>query len=555
MISWIQRYFQKHFRLVFGIVLVAIAVPLVAIYSQSSSMSGGGGRGHERLFFGYNISNEEFMAKRMSDAQLSLELRGLYRGNGGQVQQEAMTRLAGLALADRLHLPEPTEKEVSAYVATLRIFRDEQGNFDQKRYSDFAASLANNKQFSIADANRLFREDARLAALGSLLGGPGYVLPADVKDILKHADSKWTINVATLDYASFDAGANPTEEALKKYYAENADRYEIGARIKASEVVFNATDYLPTVPPTEEQVRRYYDSNPSRFPVPPEKDEKTGAPKIEAKPASAEANFAKVRPQVEVAMRLEAGRQQALKAASDFTVKLYQEKPPANSPALATFLAEQKRTATPLPPFVPDSPPPELSWIAYQAEAVSRLNESRYFSDPLNTPAGAVVLLWNASLPPYKPLLAEVHDKVAADYKEAEKRKKFIAQGQAIHARLEAALKGGTAFDKAAAADKLDVKSYANFTEAEPPKDAPQAALQALGSLNAGQVSDMISSGDKGYFVFVAQKQLPDLTPANPRYAETAGNIARYLSQSADQQILASLADAEWERTAPEPAK
>ena len=42
MISWIQRYFQKHFRLVFAAILIAVALPMVFIYSAS----GGTGDSH-----------------------------------------------------------------------------------------------------------------------------------------------------------------------------------------------------------------------------------------------------------------------------------------------------------------------------------------------------------------------------------------------------------------------------------------------------------------------------------------------------------------------------
>ena len=45
MISWIQRYFQKHFRLVFIVLLIAIGLPMVVIYSA------GGGRVN-RFFIG-----------------------------------------------------------------------------------------------------------------------------------------------------------------------------------------------------------------------------------------------------------------------------------------------------------------------------------------------------------------------------------------------------------------------------------------------------------------------------------------------------------------------
>jgi peptidyl-prolyl cis-trans isomerase D len=549
MISWIQKYFQKHFRLVFGIILIAMALPLIVIYSQSAGIGRASARTVERSYFGFNLGNEVFMAQAMADASRSLQLKGNFRGESMQVQEEALVRLAGLALADQLHLPAPSEKEVAAYIANLRVFRDEQGNFDQKRYSDFAASLATNKQFTVADANRIFRDDTKLEALARLLGGPGYVLPADVRDILSHTDAKWSVGVATLDYASYDPGVTVTDDALKKFFEENSSRYEVGPRAKLSAVAFRTEEFTPPVGPTEAQVRAFYDANPARFPAPADKD--APAKLDPAKPATPADNFAKVRPQVEAFMRRDAAVRLATKAATDFTVALFERKVAANSPDLAAFVASQNRSVVALPPFSPDSPPPQLAWIADQGEAVSRLNKDRFFSDPLTTPDGVVVLLWNDTLPAYKPLLPEVHDKVAADYKDGEKRRQFVAKGQLLRALLETSVKAGTPFEKAAAAQKLEVKTYAGFTMSDPPKDAPPAALQSLSSMNAGQIGQMISSGDKGYIVYVAQKQLPDLTAANPRFAEIATRVAQYISQASESAILTARMEAELQRSGP----
>ncbi|HVU15834.1 MAG TPA: hypothetical protein VHD32_02845 [Candidatus Didemnitutus sp.] len=545
MISWIQKYFQRHFRIVFALVLLAMAVPLVVIYSQSAGMSRANAAGPRRPFFGTDLDNEAVMAKAAADASRSLQMRGRYSGYPMQVSEETFARIAGLALADRLHIPEPTDKDLSDFISHLPVFQSN-GEFDPKRYSEFQENLAKNPAFTIADANRIFREDARLAAVARVLGGPGYVLPGDVRDILSNTETKWTIAVATLDSAS--VGEIPvTEDVLKKYFDEHAGSYEIGSRLKASKVLFRVDEFPPPRAPTDAEVQAYYNANRARFPLPPEKD---GAKPDPTKPAD---NLAKVRPQVELAMRLDASTRAATKYASDFTVALFQQKLAPNSPELAAFLASVKRTAEPMTPFVPDNPPADLSWAAAHSEDLSHLSREKFFSDPISTPEGVVVLLWNDTLPPYKPMLSEVHDKVAADYKEAEKRRRFSERGQQVHDRLVAAVKAGTTFDKAAAAEKLEVKTFEPFTRATPSKDVPEAALQPLSHLNAGEVSTMETSGDgtKGYFVYAAQKQLPDLTPANPKYAEITANVSRYLTEANGEAIMSNLVEAELQKTAP----
>jgi len=546
MISWIQRYFQKHFRLVFSVILIAVAVPMVFIYSAS----GGTGSDHsgkllERSFFGYNLSNAEQTRRIFSDATWSIRLKAGYDAlQGDQVQQYALQRVAGLALADELHLPVPTAEQVAKVVTTLRAFQNEQGQFDQTRYTQFGDSLKTRTDLTGADVNRILRDDLRLEALGKLVGGPGYVLPHDIKQQLSLADSVWTVQVATLDYTGFNPAIKPTEDTLKKFHEENAFRYEVPARPRLSLVEFKGTEFIPPVAPTEAELRAYYDANAARFPVPADAEKKDDKPAIT--PAAPVDNFPKVRAQVETALRSAVGARGASKAANDLATALFERKLAPNSAELATFLAEQRRPAKAVAPFTPDNPPADLSWLANYADQISRLSEQRHFSDPLPTTDSFVILLWNESLTGYKPLFAEVRERVLADYKDGEKRKLFIARGQALRTQLQAA---GTNFGTAAAAEKLDLKSFANFNLRQPPQDIPYAAFSALQNLEAGQVAEMIAEAAKGYLVYAQEKKLPDLSPANPRYAElqqqmmlrtSANNSSAYLAERVERELKKS---------------
>ncbi|MBI2813439.1 MAG: peptidyl-prolyl cis-trans isomerase [Opitutae bacterium] len=550
MISWIQRYFQKHFRLVFALVLIAVALPMVFIYSASG---GAGNKGASRLldrpFFGSNLGNAEQTRRIFSDGTWSIRLKAGYDAlQGDQLQQYALQRVAGLALADELHLPVPTADQVAKSVTTLRAFQNEQGQFDQARYTQFADSLKTRNDLSGADINRILRDDVRLEALARLVGGPGYVLPPDIRQQLTLADSTWTVQVATLGYAAFNPALNPTEDTLKKFHADNAFRYDVPARPRLSLVEFKGADYLPPVAPTEAELRAFYNANAARFPVPPDAEKKDDKPSLA--PTAPVDNFPKVRAQVEAAIREAAGARGASKAANDLATAIFDRKLAANSPELAAFLAEQRHPARALAPFAPDNPPAGLPWLASYAEQISRLSQERHFSDPLPTTDSFVILFWNESLPAYKPLFAEVRDRVLADYKDGEKRKLFIARGQALRAQLSAAVKAAPAnFATTAAAEKLEVKGYVGFTFRQPPQDMPYPAFGALQGLEAGQVAEMVSDAEKGYLVYAQEKKLPDLTAANPRYAElqqqmmlriAANNGSTYLGELVERELKKS---------------
>ena len=548
MISWIQKYFQKHFWLVFVAVLVAVGLPMIVVYSASGSGNGRDGiKVLERPFFDVNLANPEQARRIFADGELSSYLRAGYGAlQGGQLQQYALQRVAGKALAEELHLPSATPAEVARYVPTLRAFQNQQGQFDQSIYTRFADSLKGGP-FSIADVNRVLRDDARLENLSKVLGGPGYVLPSDVKQQLSRIDSVWTVQVASLDYASFSPALSPTEEALKKFHEEHSGNYDVPARPRLRMVEFKSAEFAPPNGPTDSEMRAFYNTNLASFPVPPDADKKD-APAL-ATPAAPVDNFPKVRAQVEAVMRDAASRKLAAQAANELTVALYERKLAANSPELAAFLASQHRTAVPVPAFAPDNPPADKAWLGNNAEAISRLSQQRYFSDPLTAPDGAVVLLWQESLPAYKPLFAEVRERVAADYRENEKRRLFIERGIALKAQLQAAAKSPAGFAEKAASEKLEVKSYANFTMRQPPQDLPQPALATLVRLEAGHVSDMIGLADKGLLVYAQEKKLPDLSPANPRFAEIQGQLMTFIASNNENSVLGDLVDQELKKT------
>ena len=552
MITWIQRTFQKHTKLVFLFLLFAITIPFVFTIGAAPGIGKAGNKVKEQMFFGVNLGKEDEARRVMTDGNLSAQLKAGYNAlEGAQLQQYALQRVAGLAVADELHLPAPTSDQVAKYVLTLRAFLDQAGQFDQKRYTAFGDSLKGSSSITTADVNRVLRDDTRLEQVAKVVGGPGYVLPPDVKQQLIRSDSSWTVQVATLDYAAFNPTIAASDDLLKKFHEENSFRYDVPARPRLSYVEFKAADFMPPTNPTEADLRAFYTANASSFPVPAEAEKKDAL--ATATPVD---NFPKVRAQVEVAIKNAAAARLASKAANDLTVALFEQKQAgklsANSAELAAFLAAQRRPAVAIPPFSPDTPPADLSWLGNYAEPISRLSKDRFFSDPLQTPASFVVLLWNDDLPGYKPSFTEVHDRVAADYKESQKRKLFSERGRALRTQLQAAAKTGTpAFAAAAAAEKLDVKSFANFTLREPPKDLPYSALSGLSSLAPGEVSDMMATGEQGFLVYVQEKKLPDLSPANPRYVELQKQLMLYTAGSNENSYLNGLVENELKKAPP----
>ncbi len=556
MISWIQRTFQHHFRTVFGVLLAVTIISFIVTIGAGPGIGRGDRRDVKRDFFGYNLASQEDMGQVMGDASLSIELQVGYSDvDQEQIKTYALDRVAALKLADQWAIPAATSTEITDMIKGLRIFAGADGQFDATRYNSFRDSLKVNSQTSEADIARVIGDQVRVQKVQQLLDGPGYVLPADVRRQLLRTDTSWTIATATIDYAAFAPAISPADAALQAYYKDNAAKYQITPRILASYVDFPATDFIGAVKVTEADVRSYYDANTARFPAPAAKDAaKPGQPAAMPKTPDPAADFAAVRTVVEAALKVDRARDLAAKAASDVAFALYEGKVSAGL-AMDSFFASRKLAIKPLAPFSQEAGPAELGGSSDIADAVAKLDAQHAFSEAVATNSGAAIIVWKGSVPARQPALAEVRDKVRADYIETEKRKRFVELGRTLRDLIESRMKAGDTFAKAAAAAqasqgvKIEAKTLPAFTLGTRPQDLGQSVAGALEHLEKGQVSDMVADGDKGTIVAALDKKTPDLSETSPRFGEMRDMIASFTARQGASSYLSEIVAQELKRT------
>jgi peptidyl-prolyl cis-trans isomerase D len=545
MISWIQRTFQQHFKWLFLALLIVVIISFVFITNASSGLGHTAKTAPARPFFGLNLGNAEDTQALVKDATLSVQLHGMQMRSEGQFQQYALQRRAALHLAGELNLPAPTNDQLAAHIRSLPAFADPAGTFDAKRYADFRDSLKTNPRLREADVTRVLADDVTYQQVLKLLSGPGYVLPADVQNQLNRIDATWTLEAVTVDYASFKPVIAVTDEALSQFFEYNAARYRVAPKTGVSYIDFPLSAYTSGVTFTEEGLRAYFDANSSRF-LPP-----AG----EKAPASPDAAFAAARAQVEQAYRAERAQTLADQAAADLAVALFEVK--ATAETLPALVASRNLTLKRVAPFNADNVPAELGGSPRVAIEAAKTGPARLVSDPVNTGRGAALLIWNETVPARQPALAEVKERVTADYLESEKRKRFADAGRTLRTALEARLKAGDTLAKAVAATgktipaKLETKSWPAFTLATPPADFDYTLYSALESLQKGQLSPMLTTQDRGIIVYAADKQNPVAAAGTPKFIDTQTRLAAYTASRNGGALLAALVEAELAKSEP----
>ena len=562
MITWIQKTLQQRvvFLLLLGIVIMAF------VFWGSGSGRNNERKAVKRPFFGLDLGNIQDQARLERDGFLSAML--LFQGREADPQQYYRGRHAMLHIADQLRIPAPTDAEIRAYIQNVPMFMAplDQTNtrfaFDASRYNTIRQNpMVLGVAASPADLARVLADDARIAATGKLLVGPGYILPYDVQQRLKRIDTSWTLQTATIERASFKPAITPIDLELGAYFDANRARYTITPRVRVSYAEIPAASFAAAITISGTDARAFYDANPARFPKP------AAAPPISmAAPSTPDNDFNLARPQVEAALRQQRALAAANKAASDLAYKSYTDKTHPGSPEFDRLVSQAGATFNPAIEFSAEDGPAQF---AASSQGIAReafaLDATQRVSNVVNTGTSAIVLFWEDSIPAREPDLAEVRDKVSADFIAQENQKQFTALGRQLKAQIQAALATGAAFEQAASSVATDAglivttRSIPAFsiralgTMSVPPENLDTNVLAALDDLAKGGLSDMstIAGGD-GRFVYAQEQVVPDLTEANPSYAEVARDLASSNASTAVGQHQRGLIEAELAKSNPE---
>ncbi|MEZ5276435.1 MAG: peptidyl-prolyl cis-trans isomerase [Opitutaceae bacterium] len=550
MISWLQTRFQKHYQVLFLVLLAVVIVSFVFTIGASPGIGNAERSGARREIFGLPFTTEQDQRDFSEVAQISAYLQtGRPSLGDNQLQDYAFQRAAALSIASSLHLPMPTEAQLADYIQNLPAFAGSNGEYDPTRYANFLDGIKRNPQMSESIIAYVLRDDFRANLVNELVGGPGYVLEAEIKSQQERLQSVWSIAEATLALSDFQPVIEPTDEELETFFQENTFRYEIPERAEVDYLTFASSRLIDSIELKDADVVSYFEANKTRFqPPPPPADPATG----EAAEAPAEVQLADVRDQVESEMKLNAARNSAVRIASDFAYALFENGIKPGSEQLNRMIRDADLPLQSAPPFARSETPAGLSWTPQIASEAFKLTPDHWFSDPLTTGNDVILIFYRDRLAPYTPEFESVRAAVTADYLAERKRELFVEKGQELTAGLRAALASGQSFAEAAEAAGLETREWDGFTLRNPPEGIDYNLLSRLDPIPTGGVSDMVVARDKGSILHVISKSLPadgaveeDTEQMREQIAGLNANVSRSLVYSdmiRDELIRSGLA-------------
>lgn len=543
MISWIQNLLQKHYKWLFTGLLAIIIVAFVFTIGNTGGVGSGNPQDVKLEFYGVNLNSPRQMQALQQDTSLSARLNA-QRLNRNTFEMAVLQRITALHLANQLNIPAPTQEQMASFIRGLQGLQDPQtGQFSRDRYTALLDELQNSPQSGGEQALlQVVSDDYRISKVQDGLSGPGYVLPYMAKLQLEAVDTVWSLDVATLERNNFQPDVQPSEEELASYYEENEFRFATGPRIVVSYVAFPLSDYLADIEdPKPGTLLNYYRVNRSNFPA-----------GEDGKPQPLDA----VREQVVEAWKQEQAEELAINDANTLAVAAYEasyaDKLSSDAASIRAFAEAQDKEVTTLAPFPRDEPRSSAPGIPQSALAqAATLDENRFYTDGLKIEDGAAVFFLEEELPSSTPPLAEIRETVLSAYVDGETRRLFSQRAQEIKTELQAAVDAGESFAEKAKSLGLKVDSYADFTFVSPPQGLDYFVLQAVQGMKKGGITDLMSIGDLGTFVYVADKVAPQIELDSPEVQENIEQLANFSARATSQGIMNELIIKEEARVTP----
>jgi peptidyl-prolyl cis-trans isomerase D len=517
MFNWIQIYLTKHFRWMLVLLLIIMIVSFVFTIGNFSPLGGGGGpRYREQPFLNYDLSLAQDEQTVFGHGQTSLMMNyPSFFGppSGEMVAQYSLSRQMFLHIADEIGLPGPNKAQFKEHVQGLNGFMNfSTQEFDQNQFKTFVDSLEA-RGLTESYLTTVLNEDYRVNKVQELLGGPGHILPIEAIHAAQIDNTTWTLETAKLAYADFKFEVTPTEEDLTAFYSANSFRYLVDTRVKASYILFNPAKYLDNdYQPEPGEKSIHFFTNKARYqaaipkPEPIKKEDGTTET-----PEAPEVTMADVEDQVISEIRKDRAAKDTQLVAEEFAYSLFEKEIANGSPAFSKQLSDAGLALKELVPF-PESAIMMQDGLTNQTLSQAfRLNESRYFSDPIQNGQNYVILIYQGEEPAYTPELADIRDKVTADYIENKKRAAFIEKGKELKEAIQSATSGGQSFADAAKAKNLTHKAFDSFVRnTTPPEGLNTNLLAQLDYLNQGDISDWVATETDGVLVYAAKKEVPD---------------------------------------------
>ena len=552
MISWLQTNFQKHFRVLFIVLLGVIIVAFVFTIGAAPGIGDGRNQDRNIQFFGNEFSTDSQRQEFFNAAYYSALLTGGPL-NQDQLTQYAFNRAAALHLADLHNIPGPNSEQLTEHIQQLGMFQGPDQTFSREAYVRFRDEIRTSGNISEGALSLIIADDYRVNKVFDGLSSPGFVLESEVIQDLVLDQTVWSVNVAEYDFANFSPEIDYSEEKLEAFYVQNSFRYASPTRRTISFVEFEALDHIAEVEFTEENLQDYFSRNSYKYTktieAPPSED-----PEAEpAAPITEPATFEESRDQVEFDFKLEEAKKIGQTKAENLALALVEaDNALGTTDSLSTERIESliekrgyqtKRTT----PFARNETPIGLNWSQNLIALSFQLTENHIYSQPVIEGDSTFVLYLESENEEFVPNFKTVEPRVRENYAEDEARRLRSSKGQELADALKAV--DASSFKAEAESRGLTVSEYNEFKRRDTIEGLDAGLIFSASELEEDGVSDVTIREDKAYIVQVTKKEIPEITSDDEEYTTRMETLKSNYAQYSVSQYISKLTNDELVRS------
>ncbi len=541
MISWLQTNFQKHFRVLFIVLLAVIIVAFVFTIGAAPGIGDGRNQDRSVHFFGNEFSTDSQRQEFFNAAYFSALITGAPL-NQDQLTQYAFNRAAALHLADLHNIPGPNSEQLTEHIQQLGMFQGPDQTFSREAYQRFRDEIRASGNISEGALSSIIADDYRVNKVFDGLSSPGFVLESEVIQDLVLDQTVWSVNVAEYDFANFSPEIDYSEEKLEEFYVQNSFRYASPTRRTISFVEFAALSHIAEVEVTEENLLDYFALNSNKYTktveAPPSED-----PEAEpAAPITEPATFLESRDQVEFDFKLEEAKKIGQTKAENLALSLVEADNALGTTdslsieqieALIEKRGYQTKRTT---PFARNETPIGLNWSQNLIALSFQLTENHIYSQPVIEGDSTFVIYLESENEEFVPSFKTVEPRVREDYAEDEARRLGSSKGQELADALKAV--DPDSFIAEAEARGLTVSEYNEFKRRDTVEGLDAGLIFSASELEKDGVSDATIREDKAYIVQVTKKEIPEVTSEDKEYTTRMEALkSNYYQYSVSQYI------------------
>lgn len=552
MISWLQTNFQKHFRVLFIVLLGVIIVAFVFTIGAAPGIGDGRNQDQNIQFFGNEFSTDSQRQEFFNAAYYSALLTGAPL-NQDQLTQYAFNRAAALHLADLHNIPGPNSEQLTEHIQQLGMFQGPDQTFSREAYVRFRDEIRASGNISEGALSLIIADDYRVNKVFDGLSSPGFVLESEVIQDLVLDQTVWSVNVAEYDFANFSPEIDYSDEKLEAFFAQNSFRYASPTRRTISFVEFEALDHIAEVEITEENLQGYFARNSYKYTktveAPPSED-----PEAEpASPITEPATFEESRDQVEFDFKLEEAKKIGQTKAENLALALVEADNALGTTdslsierieALIENRGYQTKRTT---PFARNEAPIGLNWSQNLIALSFQLTENHIYSQPVIEGDSTFVLYLESENEEFVPNFKTVEPRVRENYAEDEARRLRSSKGQELADALKAV--DADSFKAEAEARGLTVSEYNEFKRRDTVEGLDAGLIFSASELEEDGVSDVTIREDKAYIVQVTKKEIPEITSGDEEYTTRMEALKSNYSQYSVSQYISKLTNDELVRS------